>query len=429
VTSWERIATGGATVALQPVWTSAERLVFTDDISGRWNLQQFTLGDPAPSPIAPAEADTGGGLWVLGLKWFGVLDDGRIVACRTHGSDEIVLLDADGEVTSLGIDAIAYTVIEDVSGTQALISTTGADGTAAIWRIDVDRPGVAQRVAGGESPWEDEWMPRARPVTFDGPRGPVHAFDFPPTSPAFSGPDEELPPYVVFVHGGPTTHVGGAASGKIAHLTSRGIGVLDVNYGGSTGYGRAYRERLRGEWGVVDVEDVVAAARYLAEERLADPRRVAIAGGSAGGWTVLCALARSDAFAAGISRYGVADLRLLAADTGDFESRYLDSMVGPLPESEQLYIERSPLSHLAGLTTPMLIEQGLDDAVVPPSQSEAVRDALAANGVPHAYLAFAGEGHGFRRAETIITTLDAELSFLGQVFGFTPPGVPDLILA
>ena len=205
---------------------------------------------------------------------------------------------------------------------------------------------------------------------------------------------------MVFVHGGPTDHVGGAASGNIAYLTSRGIGVLDVNYGGSSGYGRAYRERLLGQWGVVDVGDVVAAARGLAAAGDADGERLAIAGGSAGGWTVLCALANSDAFAAGISRYGVADLRRLAEDTHDFEARYLDGMVGPLPEAEELYIERSPLTHLDRMRTPLLIEQGLDDRVVPPSQSEAVRDALAAHGVPHAYLAFEGEGHGFRSADT-----------------------------
>src|SRR5690349_20989145 len=167
-------------------------------------------------------------------------------------------------------------------------------------------------------------MPLPRAVTTPGPRGPVHAFDYPPTNPHATAPDGERPPYVVFVHGGPTSHVGGAASGKIAYLTSRGIGVLDVNYGGSTGYGRAYRERLHGQWGIVDVDDVVAAARGLADVGAADPQRLAIAGGSAGGWTVLCAVTNSDAFGAGISRYGVADLRLLAQDTHDFEARYLD---------------------------------------------------------------------------------------------------------
>jgi dipeptidyl aminopeptidase/acylaminoacyl peptidase len=199
--------------------------------------------------------------------------------------------------------------------------------------------------------------------------------------------------------------------------------VLDVDYGGSTGYGRAYRDRLAGQWGIVDRDDVIAAAGGLADQGVADGARLAIKGGSAGGWTVLCALTASDRFAAGISRYGVADLRALAADTHDFEARYVDGLVGPLPAAEAVYVERSPLSHLDRFTTPMLLEQGLEDAVVPPSQSEAVRDALAAKGIASAYLTFAGEGHGFRRSETIIRTLEAEYAFLGAVLGFETPGV------
>ena len=270
------------------------------------------------------------------------------------------------------------------------------------------------------------WLPRAEEITFPGPRGPVHAFAYPPTHPDVTPPEGELPPYVLLAHGGPTAHASGGAALDVAFFTSRGIGVLDVNYGGSTGYGRAYRERLRGQWGIVDRDDMLAAAAGIASSGAADPARLAIRGGSAGGWTVLCALTAGDVFAAGISRYGVADLRALAADTHDFEARYLDGLVGPYPASEDVYVERSPLSHLERFTTPMLLEQGLEDPVVPPAQSEAVRDALAARGIPHAYLAFEGESHGFRRAETIIASLEAELSFLGQVLGFEPADVPAL---
>jgi len=429
VEEWATVAGGAGTAPLQPAWTGDDDIVYADDLTGRWNLWRLRLtADLHREPVAEADADTGGPLWVLGLRWFAVLDDGRIVAVRTNGEDELVLIARDGGVTPILLDATASIVIEDVRGSQALITGAGSRGAAALWLIDVDDPAATRLIAGGSSPWEDEWMPRARPVTFDGPHGPVHAFDYPPTNPEVAGPDDERPPYVVFVHGGPTSHVGGAASGKIAAFTSRGIGVLDVNYGGSTGYGRAYRERLLGQWGVVDVDDVIAAARGLAADGAADPARLAIAGGSAGGWTVLCALTSSDAFAAGISRYGVADLRRLAADTHDFEARYLDSMVGPLPAAEHLYVSRSPLSRLESLRTPLLIEQGLDDLVVPPSQSEAVRDALAAHGVPHAYLAFEGEGHGFRRAETVVRTLGAEIAFLGKVLGFDTPGIPELDL-
>ncbi|WP_317451798.1 prolyl oligopeptidase family serine peptidase [Microbacterium sp. NIBRBAC000506063] len=196
--------------------------------------------------------------------------------------------------------------------------------------------------------------------------------------------------------------------------------MLDVNYGGSSGYGRAYRERLAGQWGIVDVDDVLAAAAGLADAGLADPARLAIRGGSAGGWTVLSCLVRGGVFGAGISRYGVSDLRALAADTHDFEKHYLDGLVGPLPETESVYIQRSPLTHADRIDVPVLLLQGAEDAVVPPSQSESIRDALAARGVPHEYVLFEGEGHGFRRAETIVQALETELAFLGRVFGFEP---------
>ncbi len=426
VAEWTTVA-GGETAPLQPEWTGEDDLMYADDPTGRWNLWKLRLtADLDHHTVAPADADTGGPLWVLGQRWFAVLDDGRVVAIRTNGADELVVIDGE-DVRLVDTEGVAGLSIEDTRGSRVLVSGAGAAGTA-LWDIDVDAPDAARRVVGGGSPWGAEWMPRARAVTFEGPRGPVHAFDFPPTNPDVTGPADEKPPYLVLVHGGPTAHVGGAASGKIAFFTSRGIGVLDVNYGGSSGYGRAYRERLLGQWGVVDVDDVIAAATGLAAAGVADPGRLAIAGGSAGGWTVLCALTLADVFAAGISRYGVADLRRLAEDTHDFEARYLDSMVGPLPEAEALYIARSPLSRLDRLRTPLLIEQGLDDRVVPPSQSEAVRDALKENGVPHAYLAFPGEGHGFRRAETVMRQLAAEIAFLGGVRGFEPHGVEPLEL-
>lgn len=427
VAEWATVA-GGTTSPLQPVWLDDDELLYSDDPGGRWNLHRLRLtADLRHRPVAPADADTGGPLWVLGQRWFAVLSDGRIVSVRTNGSDELVIIDGDGTAAPLTVDAVAGLSIEDVRGTRVLLSGSGPEG-AGLWDVDVDAPGDARLIVGGSSPWGAEWMPRPRAVTVEGTRGPVHAFDYPPTNPEVAGPAGEKPPYVVFVHGGPTTHVGGAASGKIAYFTSRGIGVLDVNYGGSSGYGRAYRERLLGQWGVVDVDDVIAAAQGHARSGAADPDRLAIAGGSAGGWTVLCAVSLSDAFAAGISRYGVADLRRLAEDTHDFEARYLDSMVGPLPDAEALYVARSPLSRLDRLRTPLLIEQGLEDRVVPPSQSEAVRDALRANGVAHAYLAFEGEGHGFRRAETVIRQLEAEVAFLGQVLGFEPDAIPPLDL-
>ena len=356
------------------------------------------------------------------------LDDGRIVAVRTNGSDDVVVIDPHSrESESLGLEATANVVIEDVAGTRVLLSGSGAASPPGIWLVDVDAR-TSERIAGSDAPWGEDWMPRPRAVTYDGPHGPVHAFDFPPTHPEARGPVDELPPYVVLVHGGPTSHVAGAASGKIAYFTSRGIGVLDVNYGGSSGYGRDYRERLRGQWGVVDVDDVAAAAAGLSAEGRADAARLAIEGGSAGGWTVLAALVGTDVFAAGISRYGVGDARALAADTHDFEAHYLDGLIGPLPQAEEVYLERSPLSRPDRFRVPLLLLQGADDEVVPPAQSEAIRDALAAHGVPHAYVLYEGEGHGFRRAETVVDVLEKSYAFLGAVFGFETPGVPPVDL-
>lgn len=422
-----RVTAGGVTTtaparaALQPEWLSETELVFADDPTGRWNLYRAAIDGTRisePTPIALADADTGYGLWVLGNRWYRPLADGRIVAVRTNGSDEVVLIDRDGSEKRLVVPATAHVSVDDVAGTRVLLSGGGSATSAGVWSVDVDT-GAVERVHGG-IPIDVDWMPPATRITIEGANGPVHAFDYAPANPNAMAPDDELPPYLVLVHGGPTAHVSGSASATIAFYTSRGIGVLDVNYGGSTGYGRAYRERLDGRWGIAEVDDVLAAARGLAETGRADPARIAIRGGSAGGWTVLSALVRGGVFAAGISRYGVTDLRMLAQDTHDFEKYYLDGLVGPLPEAEQVYIDRSPLTHAALIDVPVLLLQGEDDRVVPPSQSEAIRDALAERGIAHEYVVYPGEGHGFRRAETIIDALERELKFLGEVFGFTP---------
>lgn len=429
VSAFVTLAGGSDTAPLQPVWTGPDELTFVDDPTGRWNLWRTRVGETpsAPTAIAPADADTGGALWVLGTRWFAPVDGG-IVAVRTDGADEIVRLDSDGTALPVPVPVVAGAAIEDARGTRVLVSGAGAQHPGGLWIVDLERD-EASLVTGGTAAWGDEWMPRARALTVDGPRGEVHAFAYPPTSPDHTAPAGERPPYVVFVHGGPTAHVGPAASGRIAYFTSRGIGVLDVNYGGSTGYGRAYRERLRGQWGVVDVEDVAAVARALADTGHADPARLAIEGGSAGGWTVLAALVDTDVFAVGVSRYGVADARALAADTHDFESRYLDGLIGPLPEAEAVYVARSPLSRPERFGVPLLILQGAEDAIVPPAQAEAIRDALSSRGVPHAYVLYEGEGHGFRRAETVVHALESELAFLGQILSFDTPGVPPLPLA
>jgi dipeptidyl aminopeptidase/acylaminoacyl peptidase len=256
----------------------------------------------------------------------------------------------------------------------------------------------------------------------------AHALHYPPTHPDHTGPADEAPPLIVLSHGGPTSAARPQLNLAIQFWTSRGFGVVDVNYGGSTGYGRGYRRRLVGEWGIVDVDDCVAATRLLVDRGDADRDRLVIRGGSAGGFTTLCALAFREVFAAGASLYGIGDLEALATDTHKFEARYLDSLVGPYPERRDLYVERSPIHNLDELDCPVIVLQGAEDAVVPPSQAEALVQALDENGQPYAYLLFEGEQHGFRKAETIGTVLCAELAFYGRIFGFTPadglPGLP-----
>lgn len=418
-----------ARAALQPEWISDDQVLFADDATGRWNLHRAHLDDrPAPpnqfrpairDDLARVDADTGGGLWVLGQRWFRILDDGRILAVRTNGSDTLALLDRDGGlIREFDVPFDADLSLEDAHGSRVLVTGQGRRVTPGLWELDVDA-GTARAIRGG-NPADPAWVPGARPVTFHGPHGPVHAFDHAPANPDVAADPGTLPPYIVQVHGGPTAHTAGAQAGWITYFTGRGIGVLEVNYGGSTGYGRDYRARLDGQWGVVDVDDVLAAAQGLADTGIADPARIAIRGGSAGGWTVLSALVRGGVFAAGIDRYGVADARLLAEDSHDFERFYLDGLIGPLPEAEPVYLDRSPLTHADRIDVPVLILQGADDRVVPPAQSEAIRDALAERGVPHEYLLFPGEGHGFRQADTIIAAAEAELRFLGRVFGFDP---------
>lgn len=410
--------------ALQPEWIDDDQLLYSDDPSGRWSLYRQRLdgvslrGLPEPLSAETPTADTGYGLWVLGNRWFCPLADGRVVAVQTNGRDRIVVLSPAGEDRQLSVPVDGHVSVDDVDGTRVLLSGNGSTTWPGLWVVDVDSGEVAT-VVGGEAV-DADWMPPAEEIIVNGSHGPVHAFAYAPANPHASAPLGSLPPYVVLVHGGPTAHVTGATSAGIAYFTSRGIGVLDVNYGGSTGYGRAYRERLTGQWGVVDVDDVIAAAEGLISTGRADASRIAIRGGSAGGWTVLAALVKGGTFAAGISRYGVADLRSLAEQTHDFEAHYIEGLVGPLPEAESLYIERSPLTNAARIDVPVLLLQGADDRVVPPAQSEAIRDALLAHGVDHEYVLYPGEGHGFRAAATIIDALERELTFLGRVFGFTP---------
>ncbi|MGD0321947.1 MAG: prolyl oligopeptidase family serine peptidase [Acidimicrobiales bacterium] len=417
----------------QPEWADDGALYAVSDRDGWWNLYKVGLTGDVETLCERAE-ELGRPQWIFGMATYGVLGDGRVVMVHAKGTWTMSLLDPATRAVHPASPELSgrFSYFEPVLAVHdRLVAVVGGGPVTPTSVVSLDtRTGNLEvlRCSVDEAP-DPRYLPVARPDTFRDPSGrDVHAFVYTPKNPEFTGPKTAAPPYVVFVHGGPTGQISPALDLQVAYFTSRGIGVVGVDYGGSTGYGREYRNRLRGQWGVVDVEDVVAVARSLAERGEADPRRLLIRGASAGGWTVLAALTRTDVFAGGVSYYGVADLTGLVEDTHDFESHYIDLLVGPWPEARHLYEERSPLSHVDELDCPILLLQGTEDKIVTPRQAEMFRDAMVRRGIAHAYVVFEGEQHGFRRSETIERALEAELSFYGQVIGFEPPGVPRLVL-
>lgn len=419
-----RVVAGGPRESVaQADWAADGRLLWSSDRTGWWNL--YREGEP----LCPREEEFGGPLWTLGQRWFAPLDSGLIAVLHGRGPAVLGILDPEtGEL----VDAVGpwteYSATLAVHGDRVLAVAAGPRTAPEVVELDT-RTGRARVVgAAHEDAVDPAYYPEPRTRTFTGPGGrEIHAHVYPPHHPGCTAPEGELPPYVVRAHGGPTGRSPMVLDLEIAYFTSRGIGVVEVNYGGSTGYGRAYRERLREQWGVVDVEDCAAVALALAEEGTADRARLAIRGGSAGGWTAAASLAGTDVYACGTILYPVLDLVGWASGgTHDFESRYLDSLVGPF--TPETYAARSPVSHAERITAPFLLLQGLDDVICPPEQCERLLARLEGSRVPHAYIAFEGEGHGFRRAETVVRALEAELSLYAQVFGIDVPGVPKLEL-
>jgi dipeptidyl aminopeptidase/acylaminoacyl peptidase len=428
---WRVLIGGPGESVLQPEWVDADTLTAISDRTGWWNLYRLRT-EPAAQlePLCGLHEDFGGPLWQLGSRWYAPMHDRGLLTVRTLGTDRLAVLGpAGGELSDIDLGPLSTIRLADVYGDRVLVLAAGAQVATGLRIVDLTSGAVDDVRLSVDALPDAGYLPEARPMTFPGSGGQeVHTLVYPPANRDYVAPDGERAPYIAFVHGGPTAHVSPSVDLVKAYFTSRGIGVVDVNYGGSTGYGRAYRDRLRGQWGVVDVEDTVTAVRGLADAGLADPARLAIEGGSAGGWTVLAALTSTDTFACGASYFGVAELVQFAQHTHDFESRYLDGLIGALPEARALYDERAPLSHVDQLSCPVLLLQGLDDPIVPPSQAELFRDALLRKAIPHAYRAYEGESHGFRRAETIVDARQSELSFYGQIMGFDPPGVPRLQL-
>ncbi|MFF0225363.1 prolyl oligopeptidase family serine peptidase [Streptomyces sp. NPDC004629] len=419
------VAGGPAESVAQADWAADGSLLYASDRSGWWNLYRDG------TPLCPREEEFGGPLWKLGHRWFAPLDSGLIAVVHGRGAKALGTLDPEtGELADAAGPWSEFEPTLAAHGDQVVTVAAGPHSGYEV--VELDTGTGRARVIGARhtDPVEAALYPEPRVRTFTGPGGrEVHAHVYPPHHPDVRAPDGELAPYVVRAHGGPTGRAPLVLDLEIAYFTSRGIGVAEVNYGGSTGYGREYRDRLREQWGVVDVEDCAAVALALADEGTADRGRLAIRGGSAGGWTSAASLTNTDIYACGTIVYPILDLTGWGTgETHDFESRYLEGLVGPLAEVPERYAERSPAEHADRISAPFLLLQGLDDVICPPVQCERLLARIAGRGVPHAYIAFEGEGHGFRKAETLVRALEAELSLYAQVFGLDVAGIQKLEL-
>lgn len=405
----------------QPEWSPTGDLVFASDRSGWWNLERVRAGER--TALHPAQAEFGHPAWVFGGSSFAFLEDGTIAcAYESDGRTWFALLDPETgslEPLDLPYDSWWSTPYLVAEGSTVVVIAGSATLPTQVIGLDVPTRTTTTLRTSIDVPIDTAYFSVPQAIEFPTEnRLTAHALYYPPTSPGFVAPDGERPPVIVASHGGPTGATTAIFDLQTQFWTTRGFAVVDVNYGGSTGYGRAYRERLNGEWGVVDLADCVNAARYLAERGDVDADRFLIHGGSAGGYTTICALTFTDVFAAGASYFGIADLEPTPdGHTHKFELRYEHTLLGPYPEAAELFRARSPINFVDRLATPMLVLQGTDDEIVPQEQAELIVGALRERGVPHAYLLFEGEGHGFRRAENIVASLEAELSFYAQVLG------------
>jgi dipeptidyl aminopeptidase/acylaminoacyl peptidase len=413
-----RIAGGDGVSVFQPVWAPDGTLVFAADPNGWWNLHRWD--GAGVSVVHAMDAEFGLPQWVFGMRTTDIGSSVRVVTAYTRDG-EWHLAEVEGQ--ELRALAVPYTDISAPQWVGDKLVFIGSSATSASSIVLFDpATGDTEILRTALSvDLDPAFFSVPEPVTFDTAGGAqAYGFYYPPRSATHAADPDERPPLIVRGHGGPTGQTSPSFSLAIQYWTSRGFAVLDVNYRGSTGFGRAYREALYGQWGSADVDDMVYGAKHLVSAGRADPDRLAIRGGSAGGYTALAALAFRDAFSAGASLYGIGDLMTLARDTHKFESRYLDLLIGPLPETEALYRDRSPIEHVDALNCPVIFLQGADDKVVPPNQAEAMVDALDAKGIPVAYVLFEGEGHGFRKAGNVSRALESELAFYGRVFAFEP---------
>ena len=420
VLSNQKVTKSKAESFFQPEWDDQGNLHVVSDRNNWWNLFRVdqSTNEIDLTSLTNIEAEIGLPQWVFGQSRYAFVGDEIWFVYREAGIDKLATLSSNGQFEQIKIDA---TEIESVTNYQdgivATVSSWKAESSVMFINSEEVRPLSKTRDLDiGES-----WFPVPETFTYQtSDSEKAHALFYSPTNPEYEIHENENPPLIVLAHGGPTGSARRQLQLSIAYWTSRGFGVADVDYRGSTGYGRLYRNSLRNSWGLADVEDCVAVAKHLVAQKKVDKNRLAIKGGSAGGFTVLAALTFHDTFTAGASRYGIADLAILAKDTHKFESRYLDRLVGKWPEDEEIYKQRSPIHHIEQLSTPMVILQGSEDPIVPPNQAHLMAKKLKENDIPHALIEFSDEGHGFRKAPNITKAIESELAFFAQIFNFEP---------
>jgi dipeptidyl aminopeptidase/acylaminoacyl peptidase len=417
ILSPQKVAGSPAESIFQPEWSPDGILHFVSDRTGWWNLYRWREGNV--EALCPMEAEFGGPQWVFGMSYYAFAGGAILCAYEKNGHSHLASLDP-GTLKLTPIE-LPYTEIWRVKAGKGFVVLGVGSPTepSALVRLDLATKQIEVLRRSSNLTIDPGYLSIPQAIEFPTEGGlTAHAIFYPPKNRDFAAPEGEKPPLLVMSHGGPTGATTTAFKLGVRYWTSRGIAVVDVNYGGSTGYGRAYRKRLKGRWGIVDMDDCANAALYLAEQGLVDRNKLAITGGSAGGYTTLCCLTFKDAFKAGASHFGVSDLEALAKDTHKFESHYLDGLIAPYPERRDLYLERSPIHHTHKLSCALILFQGLEDKIVPPNQAEKMFEAVRAKELPVAYVAFEGEQHGFRQATNIKRALDGELYFYSKVFGF-----------
>jgi dipeptidyl aminopeptidase/acylaminoacyl peptidase len=404
----------------QPCWDPDGSFYFVSDRTGWWNIYRYA--NAQTRPVLEKHAEFGLPQWVFGMSTYAVLKSGDLIAVYTDMSGaHLIRIDVKGGTYS-NLET-PYSTIDQVRGINNRIAFLGSTDSQSVElvTIDLDKDSLVCLRKSTETKIKESYISKPEHISFETAPGELtHAWFYPPHNPDYEAPRGDRPPLIVLGHGGPTGHSSSAFNLGVQYWTSRGFAIVDVNYSGSTGYGRSYRERLKGSWGIRDVHDCASAAQYLADLGRVDRERLIIKGGSAGGYTTLAALTFLNVFKAGASYYGIGDLTILAEDTHKFESRYLDGLIGPYPDEKQLYIERSPLNFADQLDCPVIFLQGLEDPVVPPNQAVRMVAALKRNGIPVAYLPFPGESHGFRQSSTLIKAIESEFYFYSRIFGIEP---------